>query len=85
MGVEGLIPAGVDIGEDISLQITLSRGSTIEVLNRVFDTSLIKANNRWRNMEGGGGGEVGEGLRMLVTYTQVENALGMHLRYSRIL
>ena len=82
-GVEGLIPVGVDIGEDMCFWRSLRRGSTIDVLNRIFDISVIKSNKRWRKREGGRGGC--EGLIMVVTYNQVENALGMHLRYLQIL
>ena len=73
-GGEGLIPERVDIGKNISFRISLRRGSTTEVLNRVLDTSVIKSNNIWRKMEGGRGG--GKWLSMVMTYTQVENALG---------
>ena len=75
-----MIPAVVEIGEDMSLRISLMRGSTTEVLNRGLDTSVIDSNNIWRNRERGIGG--GEGLIMIKTYTQVENDLGIHLRYS---
>ena len=80
---EGLIPAGVEIKKEISLRRSMRRGSTTEVLNRVLDTLVIYANNRWRNIDGGRGGF--RGLRMVETYIQVENALGIHLRYSQIL
>ena len=53
---EILIPERVDIGEDISLWRSLSRGSTTEVLNRVLDTLVIKANNICIIMEVGRGG-----------------------------
>ena len=78
-----MIPTGVDIGEDMILRRSLTRGSTTEVLNRGLYTPVIDANNRWINREVGREGD--EGLSMMVTYTQVENALGMHLRYSQIL
>ena len=38
-GGDGLILAVVDIGEDMSLRISLSRGSTTEVMNRGLETS----------------------------------------------
>ena len=44
---------------------------------------MIEVNNRWRKRERGMGGE--EGISMIDTYTQVENALGLHLRYLEIL
>ena len=73
-GEEVLIPARLDIGMDTRLRRSLRRGSTTEVLNRVLDTSVIKSNNIWRKREGGRGG--GKWLSMVMTYTQVENALG---------
>ena len=54
-GGEGFIPEGLDIGKDISLRISLSRGSTTEVMKIVLDTSVIEANNRWINSEVGRG------------------------------
>ena len=48
------------------------------MLNRGLGTLVIKTHNGWRNMDRGGG--VGKGLIIVVTYTQVENALGIHLR-----
>ena len=53
------------------------------MLNRVLDTSVIEANNIWINREGGRG--KGEVLSVVVTYTQVGDALKMHLIYSQIL
>ena len=52
-GGEGLIPAVVDIGEDMSFLISLRRGSTTDMLNRGLDTSVIEANNRWINRDRG--------------------------------
>ena len=49
----------MDIGNKMSLCISLSRGSTTEVLNRGLDTFVIEANIIWRKREGcrwGGGG-----------------------------
>ena len=80
---EGLIPAGVEIGKDVSLQRSLRRGYTKYVMKRGLYTSVIEASNRCINSEGGIG--VGDGLSMVATYTQVENALGLHLRYSHIM
>ena len=77
-GGEGLIPEGLYICENMSLWISLRRGSTTEVLNRGLYTLVIKANNRCRKRGGDRSG--GEGLIIVVTYTQVENALGLHLR-----
>ena len=45
---------------------------------------MIEAKIFWRKYEGGGRGG-GEGLSVIYTYTQVENDLGLHLRYSEIL
>ena len=45
---EGLIPAGVDIGEDMSLQRSLRIGSTKEATKKGLDTSVIYAKNTWR-------------------------------------
>ena len=77
--VEGLIPTGVDNGKYMSLRISLRRGSTREVPNRGLDTSVIESNSRWRIREEGKGGV--EVLIMAAKYTQVDNALGMQLRY----
>ena len=52
---KGLIPAGVDIGEDICLWISLSRGASTEMLKIGLDTSVIEANKIWRKREGGRG------------------------------
>ena len=49
------------------------------MLNEGLDSSVIEANNFWRKIERGRGGE--DGLSMIAAYTQVENALGLHLRY----
>ena len=43
---EILIPVGVNIGEDMSLRISLRIGSTTEVLKKVLEISVIEANNR---------------------------------------
>ena len=51
-----MIPTGVDIGKYMVLRISLMRGSTTEVLNRGLETSVIEANNIWRNREVGRGG-----------------------------
>ena len=78
-----MIPSGVEIGKEMSLRRSLRRGSTTEMPKTGLDTSVIKNKTIWRKREGGRGG--GEGLRMVATYTQVENALGMHLRYMHIM
>ena len=41
---------GVYISKDMSFRRSLRIGSTIEVLNIVLYTSLIEANNMWRNV-----------------------------------
>ena len=78
-----MILKGLNIGEGMSLRRSLRIGSTAEVLNMVLYTLVIKANNRWRNREGGIGGS--EGLRVVAPYNQVKNTLRLHLRYLRIL
>ena len=67
----------------MSLRGSLRRGSNPEVPNRGLVTSVIVANTRRRKREGGRRGE--EGLIVVATYTQAENALGMDLRYSWIM
>ena len=67
----------------MSLRILLRRGYTAEVLNMGLDAAAIEANNRWRKREQGIGG--GEGLIMIAKYTQLDNALGLHLRYLQVL
>ena len=83
-GGEELILLVVYIGKEMSLRRSLRRGSTTEVLNRGLDTLVIETNNRFIKREGWRVERVG-GLSSVAMYTQVENALGMHLRYSRIL
>ena len=61
----GLIPAGVEVGEDISLRILLIIGSTTDVLNNGLDSSVIEVKNCWRKIEIGQGGE--ERLSMIAT------------------
>ena len=75
----GLITGGVDVGESTSLRRSLRRGYTTELLNRGLDVASIEANNWCRKREIGRDG--GEGLITIATYTQVENTLGIHLRY----
>ena len=75
-----MVPAGVDICEDMSLQRSQRIGFTTEVLNRGLDTLLIEANNIWINSYIGRGRC--KGLSMVAIYTKVENALGIHLIYS---
>ena len=52
-------------------------------MNNGLDSSVIEANNLWRKRERGRGVE--EGLIMIDTYTEVENELGLYLRYLEIL
>ena len=66
---EGLIPVGVEIGKDISLQRSLSIGYTPEVMNRLIDTSVIESNNIWRKRYIWI--RVHKGLIMVDTYTHV--------------
>ena len=79
----GLIPEVVDIGEDMSLRILLRIESTMKTLNRGLDTLMIKLNNICRNRGKRRGG--GKGLNTVDIHTQVENSLGIHLRYLQIL
>ena len=44
-----------------------------------IDAAVIEANSRLNNRERGRCG--GDGLSMIATYNQVENYLGIHLRY----
>ena len=67
----------------MSLRISLKKGSMSEVLNRGLDAAVIQENNRCKNREIGRGS--GEGLSIKETYTQVQNASGIYLRYSQIL
>ena len=41
------------MGEDTSLRIFLSRVSTVEVLNKGLEGSVVEANNSWRKRERG--------------------------------
>ena len=77
----GLIPGGLDVGEIMNLRGWLRRGYTTELLNRGLDEAVIEENNWWMKREQGIGR--GEGLIMITTYTKVNNALGIHLRYSK--
>ena len=79
----GMIPGGIDVGESMSLRISLRRCYTIEVLTRGLKAVVIEVNNRWRKRERGRGG--GEGLCMIVTYTHVDKCVGIHLRYLHIM
>ena len=54
-----------------------------EVLNKGLDEAVIEANNWWMKEERGRGG--GEGLIIILLYTQVDNTLGTDLRYQQIL
>ena len=67
----------------MSIMRSLRRGSTTEVLNHGLESKVIEAKNFWRKRERVRGGE--EVLSMIAKYTQVENALGLHLRYLEIL
>ena len=53
----GLVPEGEEVGEDMSLRISLRRASTMEVLNNGLDSSVIDTNNFWSKIERGVGGE----------------------------
>ena len=69
----------MEVREYINLIILLRRESTTEVLDNGLDSSVIEVNNCWSKIEMGWGG--GEVLSMIVTYTQVDNELGLHLSY----
>ena len=58
-------------------------GLTSEVINNGLDSSEIETKNIWRKRKRGRGG--GSGMSTTATYTQVENALILHWRYSQIL
>ena len=47
-GEMGLIPDGVNVGEDMSLKMSLRRGSTTEVVNKYLYFSVVEENNHWR-------------------------------------
>ena len=66
MGELGLIMEGVDVGEDISLSMSLRIISTAGVLDNGLDVSLIEANNFLRKSKIGRLGC--EGLSMMETY-----------------
>ena len=74
-----MITVRVDVGKIMILRRSLRRDSTMEVLNRGMDTAVIDVNIQWRKRE------IrrfrGKRLSLIVTYTQVYNTLGVHLRY----
>ena len=72
-----MILVGVDLGEGIILRRPLRKGPTTEVMNMGMETLVVEANNRWRNRDKVRRG--GKWLSIVATYTQVENALGLHL------
>ena len=78
-----LIPEVVDVVEEMRLRISFRGFTTMELLNNGLNSSVVEAKNHWRKIERGRGLE--ESLSMIVTYSQVENALGLHLRYSEFL
>ena len=47
-GEMGLIPDGVNVGEEMSLKMSLRRGSTTEVVNKDLYFSVVEENNHWR-------------------------------------
>ena len=67
----------------MNMRNQLWRGSTEEVLNMGLDGAVVEDNNRWRKQGKGHGLE--SGLSILATYTQVENGLGLRLRYLEYL
>ena len=80
---ETYIPKGAEIEEYISLRRSLRGGSMSEALSIVLYGTVVKSNDRWRKSEKVKGGEAG--LSMLVTYTQVDNVLGLRLKYLKAL
>ena len=69
----------VDIDGYMSLIRSIRRGYTIEALNMVLDVEVLEANNCWRKR--GNLNREEAGLSVLAPYTQVENGLGLMLRY----
>ena len=78
-----LIPASVDVDEDISLWRSLRRGSTTEVGNQELRPDYIEMNNRWRKREKAKG--AAPSMSMRETYTQLQQALPQRLKYSQCL
>ena len=76
-------PVGVYIEKNIILRRSLRRGSTTEALKMVLVGAIVEDKNRWRKMEKGNGKEAG--LSVLATYTQLNNGLGLRLRYLEAL
>ena len=58
-------------------------GSKADVLNNGLYRSVVDAKNIWR--KGGKGRVVRKSLSIIVTYTQVDNTLGLHLKSLQIL
>ena len=73
----------VDIEEYMNMRNQLWRGSTEEVLNMGLYGVVVEDNTRWRKR--GKGYWLESGLSILATYTQVENGLGLRLRYLEYL
>ena len=55
----GLIPEGVNVGENMSLKRSLRRGSTLGLSNRGLYMAVIEAKKQWKKWEVGRGGERG--------------------------
>ena len=64
-----LIPEGVYMGEDMSLRRSLRKKSMVKVLNKGLVSSVVETNIHLQKRER----PIirGEGLSMIVTYTQV--------------
>ena len=73
----------LEIEEDTSLRNPLRIVSTEEVFNMGMDGVAVEYNNFRR--KGGKGHGAEAGLRILDTYTQVNNGLGLRLRYLEAL
>ena len=79
----GLIPEGVNVGENMTLRRALWRGSSPEVFMSILETAVIEAKNRWIKREIWVGG--GKRLNIIATYTQVVNTFGISIRYLQTL
>ena len=61
----------------------MKRVSSTDAFNKGLKSSVVEVNNHWRKRERGR--LRGKGMSMIVTYTQVENTLGIHLCYLNVL
>jgi hypothetical protein len=75
----GLIGPQLEVAREYSFRRSIRRGSTTHARNQGTASDVIEANNRWRKLERAGHREAG--LSVLDTYTDVQAALGLNLRY----